>query len=100
MSIPDASGPGVSPSSDVVRFKRLPANKDLPLPSRATPRAAGYDVRSAEEDFVLAPQEIRLVSTGLEMELPEGMECQVRPSLRPCSTPWYHTPEQPRHDRS
>jgi len=65
--------------SDVVRFKRLPENKDLPLPSRATPHAAGYDVRSAEADFVLAPKEIRLVSTGLEMELPEGMECQVRP---------------------
>ena len=65
--------------SDVVRFKRLPLNPDLPLPSRATPHAAGYDVRSAEEDFVLSPQEIRLVSTGLEMELPEGMECQVRP---------------------
>ena len=65
--------------SDMVRFKRLPENKDLPLPSRATPHAAGYDVRSAEADFVLAPKEIRLVSTGLEMELPEGMECQVRP---------------------
>ena len=65
--------------SEVVRFRRLPENKDLPLPSRATPHAAGYDVRSAEDDFVLAPQEIRLVSTGLEMELPEGMECQVRP---------------------
>jgi dUTP pyrophosphatase len=64
---------------DVVRFRRLPGNPDLPLPSRATPHAAGYDVRSAEDDFVLAPQEIRLVSTGLEMELPEGMECQVRP---------------------
>jgi dUTP pyrophosphatase len=51
----------------------------LPLPTRATPHAAGYDVRSAEEDFVLAPQEIRLVSTGLRMELPDGMECQVRP---------------------
>jgi len=35
-------------------------------------------VRSAEE-FTLGPQEIRLVSTGLEMELPDGMECQVRP---------------------
>jgi dUTP pyrophosphatase len=28
---------------------------------------------------VLAPGEIRLVSTGLLMELPEGVECQVRP---------------------
>jgi dUTP pyrophosphatase len=65
--------------SDLVRFKRLAGNLDLPLPARATPHAAGYDVRSAEEDFVLAPQEIRLVSTGLRMELPDGMECQVRP---------------------
>ena len=65
--------------SDLVRFKRLAGNPDLPLPARATPQAAGYDVRSAEEDFVLVPREIRLVSTGLSMELPDGMECQVRP---------------------
>jgi len=62
-----------------VRFLRLPSNPDLPLPSRATPHAAGYDIRSAEEGFVLAPGEIRLAGTGLVMELPEGVECQVRP---------------------
>lgn len=58
---------------------RLPSNPDLELPRRATAHAAGYDVRSAEPDFVLAPGEIRLVATGLVMELPEGIECQVRP---------------------
>lgn len=62
-----------------VRFRRLPANPDLPLPARATEHAAGYDVRSAEDDVVLEPGEIRLVGTGLVMELPEGVECQVRP---------------------
>lgn len=62
-----------------VRFSRLPTNPDLPLPERATPHAAGYDIRSAEESVVLQPGEIRLVSTGLVMELPEGVECQVRP---------------------
>ncbi|MDH5590391.1 MAG: dUTP diphosphatase [Gemmatimonadota bacterium] len=62
-----------------VRFKRLPSNPDLPLPARATPQAAGYDVRMAEEGVTLAPGEIRLVSTGLVMELPAGWECQVRP---------------------
>ncbi|RMH21228.1 MAG: dUTP diphosphatase [Gemmatimonadetes bacterium] len=67
------------PGSDVVRFRRLESNPDLPLPERATPHAAGYDIRSAEPDFELAPGEIRLVATGLVMELPEGMECQVRP---------------------
>jgi dUTP pyrophosphatase len=62
-----------------VRFRRLETNPDLPLPARATPHAAGYDVRAAEEDFSLAPGEIRAVATGLIMELPEGVECQVRP---------------------
>lgn len=62
-----------------VRFKRLETNPDLPLPDRATPHAAGYDVRSAEVEFELASGEIRAVSTGLAMELPPGVECQVRP---------------------
>lgn len=62
-----------------VRFARLPSNPDLPLPARATPHAAGYDIRSAEASVTLQPGEIRLVGTGLTMELPEGMECQVRP---------------------
>jgi len=62
-----------------VRFRRLDSNPDLPLPSRATSHAAGYDIRSAEPDFALAAGEIRLVATGLVMELPVGVECQVRP---------------------
>ncbi len=62
-----------------VRFTRLATNPDLPLPARATVHAAGYDVRSAEESVTLEPGEIRLVATGLVMELPEGVECQVRP---------------------
>ena len=62
-----------------VRFRRLPANPDLPLPARQTPGSAGYDVASAEPDFVLGAGERRLVSTGLAMELPDDVECQVRP---------------------
>jgi len=62
-----------------VRFRRMDSNPDLPLPNRSTEHAAGYDIRSAEPDFDLKPDEIRLVSTGLVMELPENVECQVRP---------------------
>jgi len=62
-----------------VRFLRLPQNPDLPLPARQTVGSAGYDVSSAEEAFILAPGERRAVSTGLIMELPPFLECQVRP---------------------
>ena len=62
-----------------VLFTRLESSPDLPLPARATPQAAGYDVRSAEGSVTLEPGEIRLVGTGLVMELPEGVEGQVRP---------------------
>lgn len=62
-----------------VRVSRLETNPDLPLPDRASVGAAGYDVRSAEPDFVLRPGETRAVGTGLALELPAGVECQVRP---------------------
>jgi dUTP pyrophosphatase len=62
-----------------VRIARLPSNPDLPLPARQSAHAAGYDVASAEPDFVLGPGERRTVGTGLTFELPEGYEMQVRP---------------------
>ena len=62
-----------------VRVVRLPTNLDLPLPSRQTTGSAGFDLASAEPDFVLAPGERRLVSTGLAVEIPPGIEGQVRP---------------------
>ncbi|MFC1575032.1 dUTP diphosphatase [Gemmatimonadota bacterium] len=62
-----------------VRFLRLESNPDLPLPGRATAHSAGYDVRSSDADFQLRPGEILGVGTGLVMELPLGVECQVRP---------------------
>ena len=72
------TGGGAEAPRPRVRFRRLPSNPDLPLPERATPHAAGFDVHSAEE-VALEPGDIRLVATGLVMELPEGLECQVRP---------------------
>jgi dUTP diphosphatase len=62
-----------------VRVLRLAHNPDLPLPARQTSGSAGYDVASAEPEFVLAPGERRAVATGLAFELPDGIEMQVRP---------------------
>ena len=73
-SAASTSAPGIAQ----VRFKRLPGNSDLPLPAPATGGAAGYDVRSAEA-VCLEAGAVHPVSTGLIMELPAGMECQVRP---------------------
>ncbi len=63
----------------VVQVMRLPHHDGLPLPARATAGAAGYDVASAEADFVLQPLERRLVPTGLALAIPAGFEAQVRP---------------------
>jgi dUTP pyrophosphatase len=65
--------------TDGVRVARLAHNPDLPLPARQTSGSAGYDVASAEPDFVLQPGERRGVRTGLAFELPHGVEMQVRP---------------------
>ncbi len=63
----------------IVRLTRLASNPDLPLPARQTAHSAGYDVASAESDFILLPGERRAVGTGLSFEIPEGFEMQVRP---------------------
>jgi len=47
-------------------------------PAYATAGAAGFDLRSNEE-VTLMPGEIKLVPTGLFMEIPLGYEGQVRP---------------------
>jgi len=61
-----------------VRFVRMASAVGLQSPSRGTERAAGYDVRAAEA-VTLEPGEIRLVGTGFAIELPDHLECQVRP---------------------
>lgn len=63
----------------IVQIRRLPHHDGLPLPTRQTAGAAGYDVCSAEPDFTIAPQERRLVKTGLALAIPAGYEAQVRP---------------------
>lgn len=57
---------------------RLPHGEGLPLPARATPGSAGFDLASAE-DGELAPMERRLFATGFAIAIPEGFEVQLRP---------------------
>jgi dUTP pyrophosphatase len=61
-----------------IEIMRLPHGMDLPLPSYATPGAAGMDLRSAET-MVLKPGARALVATGIALALPDHCEAQVRP---------------------
>jgi dUTP pyrophosphatase len=61
--------------SVTVRIKRL---RDVPLPSRQTEGAAGFDLCSAEPATVKA-HGFASVGTGLAFEMPAGFEAQVRP---------------------
>ncbi len=61
-----------------IQIARLPHGEGLPLPSYATPGAAGMDVVAAE-DLDLAPGQRHAVATGFRVAIPEGYEIQVRP---------------------
>ena len=60
--------------------RRLPAALDLPLPTRATENAAGFDLRAAVPAPLVVPVGGRaLVPTGIAIAVPPGYEAQVRP---------------------
>ncbi|MFM7839915.1 MAG: dUTP diphosphatase [Chitinophagaceae bacterium] len=51
-----------------------------PLPQYATGGSSGMDLRAhLGQAVVLQPGERQLIPTGLQIELPEGFEAQVRP---------------------
>ena len=65
-----------------VGFVRLPHGEGLPLPAYESAGAAGMDLRAAVPDdrpLLILPGKRALVPTGLILEIPEGMEGQVRP---------------------
>ena len=57
---------------------RLPHGEGLPLPTRATPGAAGMDLVAALDVTIPAGGRI-LIPTGLSVAVPEGYELQLRP---------------------
>lgn len=63
-----------------VPLLRLPNGADLPLPSYATPSAAGVDLVAAlSAELSLPPGGRALVGTGIAIALPPEFEAQVRP---------------------
>lgn len=61
-----------------IQLKVKKIHADALLPKQARAGDAGMDLSSVEEK-VLLPGEYALIKTGLQIELPEGTEGQVRP---------------------
>ncbi len=59
-----------------IKIKKL--NEDARIPFRQTEGSSGYDLYS-NEDTIIKPNDIVLVSTGISIEIPVGYEAQVRP---------------------
>jgi dUTP pyrophosphatase len=68
----------VSGSSRTVVVERLPEFPTVPLPRRATPGSACFDVHAAERT-VLRSGEVTRVRTGLRMRAPPGTFLEIRP---------------------
>ncbi len=60
----------------ILKVKRL--IKDASVPSYHHRGDAGMDLAAAET-ITISPGEVKLVKTGIAIELPEGTEAQIRP---------------------
>ncbi|HHV73643.1 MULTISPECIES: dUTP diphosphatase [unclassified Thermoanaerobacterium] len=64
----------------LLKIKKTDDAKDLPLPKYMSNGAAGIDLYAkVDEDVVIKPGEIKLIGTGIMIQLPEGYEAQIRP---------------------
>ncbi len=64
----------------IIKIKRLAHNQEMPLPQYQTLGSAGFDLLAAvEEAIILKPGEIKLIKTGISIELEDGFEAQIRP---------------------
>lgn len=63
-----------------IQIRQLPGNEDLPLPTRMSEGASGFDLIAAvSKECLLKPGERVLIPTGIAIALPHGLEAQVRP---------------------
>ena len=58
-----------------MKVKRL--SPDAVVPAYTHPGDSGLDLHAAEHACI-PPQEVRLIKTGLAVEIPEGTEAQIR----------------------
>lgn len=65
--------------SSQVKVKITNTSKNL-LPSYQTEMASGLDIQAnIEREITMSPMDRRLIPTGIFLEIPAGLECQIRP---------------------
>jgi len=63
-----------------VKIKRKETAKDLPVPVYATSGSSGVDLYAdVSGETIIRPGDIKLISCGIYVEIPEGYEAQIRP---------------------
>lgn len=65
-----------SSTAATVQIKK--SNEDINIPKYQHNGDAGFDFESSE-DVIIAPNETKLIGTGLFMKIPFGFELQIRP---------------------
>ena len=65
----------------MINIKVKKINDSVDLPSYETSSSAGMDIRAylPNGDINIAPQQTKLIGTGLIFEIPDGLEVQIRP---------------------
>lgn len=63
-----------------IYLKRKEGCEDLPLPKYATSGSSGMDLTAdVEGEVIILPGEIKLISSGIYLGIPEGYEAEIRP---------------------
>ncbi len=63
-----------------IYLKRKKGCEDLPLPEYATSGSSGMDLcADVEGEVTLLPGDIKLISAGIYLSIPEGYEAEIRP---------------------
>ena len=63
-----------------IHIKKKAGCEDLPLPKYATQGSSGMDLcADVDGEVILLPGEIKLISSGIYLSIPEGYEAEIRP---------------------
>lgn len=63
----------------LLKIKKVKGYEDLQTPRFMTEGSVGMDIYAAVEQETIKPNEIKIIPTGICIQLPKGYEAQVRP---------------------